>query len=78
MAQVTQSTKEIAERLGRMVDTDQAAEIIGVAPGTLIVWRSKKRYPLKWLKIGRSVRYRIEDIEAFLSSCAERAQDSSN
>jgi predicted DNA-binding transcriptional regulator AlpA len=35
---------------------------------TLAVWRCTKRYNLPWTKIGRSVRYRLEDVEAFIAS----------
>ena len=45
-----------------------AAEYIGVKPGTLQVWRSTKRYPLPYLKIGRLVRYRQSDLDAFLKA----------
>ena len=45
-----------------------AAEYIGVKPGTLQVWRSTKRYPLPYLKVGRLVRYRQSDLDAFLKA----------
>jgi hypothetical protein len=50
------------------VDTKRAAEILGVSPGTLDVWRCKRRYDLPYQKIGRAVRYRVEDLEAFARS----------
>jgi hypothetical protein len=45
----------------------QAAEALGVSAGTLAIWRCKKRYPLRYIKVGSSVRYRLRDIEAFLT-----------
>ena len=45
----------------------QAAEALGLKPETLAVWASTKRYSLRYLKVGRYVRYRAEDIEAFLN-----------
>ena len=51
-----------------LVDEKRATEILGLAAGTLSVWRCTKRYPLAYLKIGRSVRYRIEDLERFMES----------
>lgn len=45
----------------------QAAEALGVTQGTLMVWRSTKRYPLDYVKVGRLVRYRPEDIRQFLN-----------
>lgn len=48
----------------------QAAEYLGVEPNTLDVWACTKRYNLKFYKIGRLAKYRIEDLDAFI---AERA-----
>lgn len=50
------------------VDEKRAAEILGVSPGTLSVWRCTRRYPLPYQKIGRAVRYRVADLEAFAQS----------
>jgi excisionase family DNA binding protein len=49
-----------------LLSTEQAAQALGVTPGTLTVWRSTKRYPLKFVRIGRNVRYRPADIEEFI------------
>ena len=46
----------------------EAAEFIGVEPQTLATWRCKKRYALPFLKIGRLVRYRKVDLEAWLET----------
>jgi excisionase family DNA binding protein len=46
----------------------QAAEILGVKPATLQVWRSTRRYPLPYVKTGRLVRYRQSAIEAFIEA----------
>lgn len=45
----------------------EAAQILDLKPGTLQVWRSTKRYPLPYIKVGRLVRYRQSDLEAFLN-----------
>jgi excisionase family DNA binding protein len=44
----------------------EAARYLRVSPGTLAVWDCTKRYNLKPLKVGRSVRYRQEDLDHFL------------
>ena len=44
----------------------QAAELLGLRPTTLQVWRSTRRYPLAYVKCGRLVRYRKSAIEAFI------------
>jgi predicted DNA-binding transcriptional regulator AlpA len=52
-----------------LLTQEQAAQILGVAPGTLEVWRSTKRVPLAYIKLGkRAVRYRRSAIEAFLTA----------
>ncbi len=42
-----------------------AATLIGVSPRTLQKWRVEGGGPV-FIKIGRSVRYAVEDLEAFL------------
>jgi len=57
----------------RLIDPDEAAKILGTTPGTLSVWRCTKRYPLRYIRVGRRVRYRLADIEAFIESRAVSA-----
>ncbi|MCL6424352.1 helix-turn-helix domain-containing protein [Brachybacterium sp. JHP9] len=49
------------------IDTETAAELIGVAPKTLRSWRSAARGP-RFIREGRIVRYREQDIERWLES----------
>ncbi len=49
------------------LNTKQAARALGVKPSTLEVWRCRGDGPT-YLKIGRAVRYRLEDLEAFLQA----------
>lgn len=44
----------------------EAARYLGIKPQTLAVWASTRRYALPYLKIGRSVRYRIADLDEFI------------
>lgn len=46
----------------------KAAEVLGVAIGTLAVWRCTARYPLPFVKIGRRVMYREQDINDFIEN----------
>ena len=46
----------------------QMAELLGVSTGTLAVWRCTKRYPLPYIKIGRSVRYSRAQSQKFIIS----------
>lgn len=45
----------------------EAAQFLGVKPTTLQVWRCTNRYPLKFIKVGRLVRYRQSSLDAFLA-----------
>lgn len=53
--------------MSKLLTRKESAEYLGVKPGTLDVWASTKIYSLKYIKIGRLVRYRIEDLDQFLS-----------
>ncbi len=44
----------------------EAAAYLGVAPQTLAVWACTKRYQLPLIKIGRHVKYRQSDLDAFI------------
>lgn len=52
----------------RLLDEREAAAILNVSVGTLQVWRSTRRYPLAYTKIGRAVRYRRSAVLAFIAS----------
>ena len=52
----------------QLLDERAAAAHLSVSPGTLSVWRSTGRYGIPFLKIGRSVRYRLADLEAWIES----------
>jgi hypothetical protein len=45
-----------------------AAAYLGIKPTTLAMWRSTKRYPLPYIKVGRLVQYRKAHLDAFLAS----------
>jgi hypothetical protein len=51
-----------------LLDERDAAEFLDVSPGTLSVWRSTGRYALPFIKVGRRVKYRPEDLSAWLDS----------
>jgi excisionase family DNA binding protein len=56
----------MALQLEKLLTPKEVAAILQVAVGSLAVWRCTKRVDLPFLKVGRSVRYRATDIEAFL------------
>jgi excisionase family DNA binding protein len=46
----------------------QAAIYLGITPRTLEVWRCVKRHEIPYLKVGRLVKYRKTDLDAWLKS----------
>ena len=53
-----------SELLGR----EEAAAYLGLKPQTLACWSSTRRYNLRFIKVGRCVRYRKRDLDAFLDA----------
>jgi len=52
----------------QLLSNDQAADFLGISPGTLVVWRCEKRYSVPYLKVWRKVLYDVDDLVAFLES----------
>lgn len=44
----------------------EAAEYLCISANTLAVWASNKRYDLKFIRMGRAVRYRLSDLDEFM------------
>ncbi len=55
----------IAKQAHSLLTPQDMAERLGVSVTTLATWRCTKRYPLAYVKVGRLVRYRMGDVEAF-------------
>lgn len=54
-----------------LLNSREAALFLGIGEETLAVWRCTKRYPLPYVKVGRLVKYRLSDLEAFIESRTE-------
>ncbi|AKS22509.1 hypothetical protein ABH19_00140 [Leptospirillum sp. Group II 'CF-1'] len=50
----------------KLLSNSEAAEFLGMSPDTLPRWRWAGIGPA-YLKVGRSIKYRREDLEAFLN-----------
>jgi predicted DNA-binding transcriptional regulator AlpA len=50
----------------KLLSAGQAAEILGLKEATLAQfrWRGDKRLP--WVKLGKTIRYKLTDIEDFI------------
>ena len=55
-----------------LLNPEEAANYICVAPDTLAVWRSTGRYNIPYIKIGRKVFYREENLIQFLEERTQR------
>lgn len=62
----TQNLQDLIATGADLLDDRAAAAYLNLSPGTLSVWRSTGRYSLPFLKIGRKVRYRRADLDAWL------------
>jgi predicted DNA-binding transcriptional regulator AlpA len=51
-----------------LLDESKAAEVLGLSPGSLSVWRSTGRYQVPFIKVGHLVRYRVAELDAWLES----------
>lgn len=49
------------------IDAAEVAELLHVSPYTLAGWRSERKGP-GYLKFGKVVRYRRDDVHAFIES----------
>jgi excisionase family DNA binding protein len=52
--------------ISELLTPEQVAQKLGVTTGTLAVWRCRRRYPLRYVKIGAKIRYRVEDVQKFI------------
>lgn len=51
-----------------LMGCDSTAEMLGVKPDTLADWRCRSPEKLPHIKVGRLVKYRLSDIEAFIEA----------
>ena len=63
-----QTVTAIGATRPKLLTEAEAAAYLSVEPQTLCAWRCTRRYNLPFIKVGRLVRYRPEDVEAFLES----------
>lgn len=62
-------TAQFAGNPQRPLTTPQAAQYLGLSKYTLECWRARGDGP-RYLKLGRSVRYRVADLDAFAEHSA--------
>jgi excisionase family DNA binding protein len=50
-----------------LLSRQQAADYLGVAVHTLAIWKCTRRHDLPYVKIGRLVKYKRSELDAFIS-----------
>lgn len=58
--------------MSRLLTEDQAADRLGVSPRTLAGWRSRGGGPMFIRLGGKSIRYRIDDLNEFVADNVRR------
>jgi excisionase family DNA binding protein len=53
--------------LTRLLTPQETAGLLGIAVETLNIWRCTRRVVLPYVKVGRRVRYRVEDVGQFIT-----------
>lgn len=51
----------------RLLSRKEAAKYLGLSKSTLKFWASKARNDLPFVRIGRLAKYRLEDLDAFIT-----------
>lgn len=59
--------KATVKQNSNLLTTEEAAEYLKLKPNTLERWRSQFPNRLPFVKIGRTVKYRLEDLQAYIS-----------
>jgi len=59
----------------RLYTTPQAAAYLGLSPNTLNRWRYTGDGP-RFVKLGRAVRYRREELDDWVASCGRQSTSS--
>lgn len=53
-------------KMDKLLTSKETAKVLGISSRTLDVWRSIGRSHVPFIKVGRSVRYRMSDIENYI------------
>lgn len=75
VAQISVALGYPADKPPVQVNDKQAAQALCIKASTLSVWRSTGRYNLPFIKVGRLVRYRVNDLAQFLADRTARHTD---
>jgi Helix-turn-helix domain len=54
--------------ISNLLTPREAAKVLKTTYGSLAVWRCARRKPLRFVRLGRKIFYRAQDIEQFIES----------
>lgn len=54
-----------------LLNTQEAALLLNITPRTLVVWRHEQRSPIPFVRVGRNIRYHVDDIASFIERQTE-------
>ena len=54
------------ESASDLLSREQAAAYLGVAAQTLAIWKCTKRQDLPYVKVGRLIKYKRSELDAFI------------
>jgi hypothetical protein len=83
MSTINSSHQEMLNRAAAAQDQEMlaragAAKYLGIKPQTLATWATTGRYAVPFFHVGKSVRYRISDLEAWLAARRAGGGDEAN
>ena len=55
----------------RLLSIEETAEILGISPRTIyngVAPKAKRPFPIKPKRVGRLVKFRIEDVESYIQA----------
>lgn len=68
---MTQKFVDASTSASRLITEPELAQELGLHPNTPAMWRREDIRPRpRHLQIGRAIRYRREDVDAYLAGCA--------
>jgi len=57
--------------VSQLLNPHEAAKALRTSYGVLAVWRCVRRHPLRFVRIGRKIFYRPEDIQKFIEKAID-------